>query len=245
MSVLPSDAKIAALVNGIYGYAGFTPIAFDHLEQPDGDDGICWGLKRVDDVNVIVLRGSTTPEDWMRDFEAIANPYTHLALGPVHPGFLAGMEQAWTAMRPLIGAKVVVSGHSLGAARSAILTGLMLRDGFAPLARVVFGEPRPGFPQLAQRIAQVPARSYCNGNGRLFDIVTEVPIAIGPENYVHPCPLTYVCEPPGPEWTQQWGIFAWHAMPLYLAALEKLEGRIPSGPTDAPLTFAAMHAALH
>lgn len=222
-TALPSDAAIAALCTGIYAYPGFAPIVWDHLEQPTQDDGICWGLKKLGPIDVIVLRGSTTPQDWLRDFEAVADPFTHFALGPVHPGFLAGMETAFTAMKPLLGAKVIVSGHSLGAGRAAVLTGLMVHAGRAPLARVVFGEPRPGFKELAKLISGVAARSYRNGNGTLYDRVTDVPLAIGSEDYVHPCPLTDVCAAPGPKWTEQWGVFAWHAMPLYRAALEKRE----------------------
>jgi hypothetical protein len=222
--VRPSDAEIAALCNGLYDYPGFASIAWDRLEQPVEDNGICWALKRLDTVDVIVLRGSTTRQDWMRDFEAVANPFTHFALGPVHPGFLAGMENAYAAMKSGLRDDVIVCGHSLGAARAGVLTGLMVLDGRAPVARVVFGEPRPGFAAFAQLIASVPARSYRNGNDVLYDLVTDLPIALGPENYVHPCPLTQVCEEPGSDWTQQWGVFAWHAMPLYLAALEKRKG---------------------
>lgn len=250
--VLPSDAAIAALCNGIYDYPGYAPVVWDHLELPEQDNGICWGVKQFGGVDVIVLRGSTTQQDWIRDFAALADPFTgaesaflkvlafkisgapsdHAFLGPVHPGFLAGMEDAWAAMKPLIGSRVIVSGHSLGAGRAAILTGLMVHDGRPPLARVVFGEPRPGFPPLAKLISSVTARSYRNGNGVLYDLVTDVPMPIGPEDYVHPCPLTDVCEEPGPKWTEQWGVFAWHAMPLYLRAAEKREGLSASGPVD-------------
>lgn len=234
-NVLPSDATIAALCNGLYAYPGSATIDWDHREEPDDDNGICWAMKHLGTVDVIILRGSTTPQDWVRDFEAVADPFTHSALGPVHPGFLAGIEDAYAAMKPLLRADVIVCGHSLGAARAAILTGLMVDDNHAPRARVVFGEPRPGFAPLAKLIASVPARSYRNGNGILYDLITEVPIAMGPENYVHPCPLTHVCEEPGPDWTKQWGVFAWHAMPLYLAAVEKREGRQSAEPADASL----------
>ncbi|MHB8885797.1 MAG: lipase family protein [Methylovirgula sp.] len=264
-----NDAAIAALVNGIYAYPGYPKIAWDHFEQPKQDDGICWGLKRVggsglaSGIDVVVLRGSVTQQDWFRDFDALADPFEsgearlaavlhhlgfpiegaaedHAFLGPVHPGFLAGMEEAWAAMRPLLRENVIIAGHSLGAARAAILTGLMvhhanLHKGPAPLACITFGQPRPGFALLAKYIADVPQRSYCNGNGSLVDMITEVPIALGPEDYVHPHPLTNVCEEPGPSWKQQWGIFAWHAMPLYLRALERRNGLAPSGPDDVAL----------
>ena len=149
-SALPSDAVIASLCNGLYDYPGAAPIDWDHCEQPDEDNGICWGLKRLAAIDVVVLRGSTTPQDWVRDFEAVADPFTHFALGPVHPGFLAGMESAYRAMKPHLRADVMICGHSLGAARAAVLTGLMVHDGRAPRARVVFGEPRPGLCAACQ-----------------------------------------------------------------------------------------------
>ena len=267
---LPSDAEIARLCNGIYAYPGYAPIAWDHFEEPKRDDGICWAIKRVGQIDAIVLRGSVTRQDWFRDLDAVADPFPstatgiedflhyigfaveitparHAFLGQVHPGFLAGIEDAFVAMQPLLGPLVIVAGHSLGAGRAAILTGLMVHAGRAPLACVTFGQPRPGFPQLAKLIADVPQRSYRNGKDVLVDIITEVPVAIGPEDYVHPCTLTDVCEKPGASWKQQWGIFAWHAMPLYLRALERLDGALLSGPEDVALTpdTAAPHLPIH
>ena len=261
-------------------YPDYPKIAWDHFEQPQRDDGICWGLKRIGGsglalgIDVVVLRGSVTQQDWFRDFDALADPFEsderqletflhhlgfsiegaaeeHAFLGPVHPGFLAGMEAALAAMRPLLRENIIIAGHSLGAARAAILTGLMVHDANlnkapAPLACVTFGQPRPGFAKLAGVIASVPQRSYCNGNGSLVDMITEVPIAFGPENYVHPHPLTDVCEEPGASWKQQWGVFAWHAMPLYLRALERCYGLALSGPDDVALLPAvARHLEIH
>ncbi|QXX74217.1 hypothetical protein [Methylovirgula sp. HY1] len=253
---IPSDAEIAALVIGLYAYPGYAPVAWDHLEQPEQDDGICWSLKRVGQIDVVVLRGSMTPQDWFRDLDALADPFPsklhriedwlhyvgfaldaiptrHAFLGPVHPGFLAGMEDAWAAMLPMLGANVVVAGHSLGAARSAILTGLMVHDGHPPLACVSFGQPRPGFPALAELIAGVPQRSYQNGTTDrvLVDMITEVPLAIGAEDYVHPRPLIPVCEPPSTASITARGIFAWHGMALYLRAVERLAGVAPRAAT--------------
>jgi hypothetical protein len=267
LSPIPSDATIAHLVNALYGYAGYAPVVFEHVEDPKDDDGICWALKRVDDVDVIILRGSTTQQDWLRDFDALADPLdpkvssfvsrffgfkaratpdNHDFLGPVHPGFLDGMQEALEAMLPFLSngdlskqrdRNLIIAGHSLGAGRAAILTGLMVAAGKPPKACVTFGQPRPGFPQLAKLIAGVPQRSYCNGSadGIILDMVTEVPVALGPEDYVHPHPLTRVCEEPNVAWFEKWGIFAYHGMPLYLAALEKLAGLPSSAPVGAPL----------
>jgi hypothetical protein len=266
MGALLSDVMIATICNALYAYPGYAPVVWDHLEQPESDDGICWAIKRIAGVDLVVLRGSRTQQDWLRDFDALAWPFDPKVpgfasrffgfdltvkasdrdfLGPVHPGFLAGMDDAWAAMKPLLGPRVIVTGHSLGAARAAILTGIMVHDGKPPLECITFGQPRPGFPQLGKFIAGVPQTSYCNGNGSvIIDMVTEVPLAIGPEDYCHPHPLTAVHEEPSVPWFERYGVFAYHGMPLYLVALEKLAGVPPSAPAGASIVDRA-HAEIH
>ena len=112
--------------------------------------------------------------------EAIADPSAHQGLGPVHPGFFAGLPELWTRLKPRSTQKpCIVAGHSLGAARASLFTGLMVLDGKPPVRRLCFGEPRPGFPQAASIIANVRSRSYCNANGRAHDLVTDVPFTSG------------------------------------------------------------------
>src|SRR5215470_16592820 len=76
-------------------------------------------------------------------------------------------------------------------------------------------EPRSGFPQSAGVIAKVTARSFCNGNGRAHDLVTDVPFTTWVEDYVHATPLIPICSPPSEEDVEQYLIFAWHPMALY------------------------------
>lgn len=216
-----SDAEIASLCAGIYAYPGAPAIAWDHLDPGDDGDGVCWALKRVAGSAVVVLRGSVTKLDWFRDFQAIADPFHHDDLGPVHPGFLSGMRTVERQLRSLTNAEepIIIAGHSLGAARAAILTGLMVIDGRIPAARVVFGEPKPGFLQLAKLIEGVPGRSYRNGCGLHHDLVTDVPFSFPPEQFVHPTKVIPVCAMPGPDIFARWGVFAFHHMPLYQAAV--------------------------
>jgi Lipase (class 3) len=223
-----SDAQIAAWLVDLY--AG--PAGFDHYEPGQGDSGICWGLKLTADYDYVLLRGSVTPEDWLRDFIALATPFEHHEFGPVHPGFLLGMEDMMKSLYEVMGHSMdnlIIAGHSLGAGRAAILTALMISTydyGCYPVARVVFGEPKPGFPQLAEYIANVPARSYRNGTGIHHDMITDVPLTLPPlENYVHPCPLTLVNNPPANVLEADLDVFGYHHMPLYAAALAKLEAQ--------------------
>jgi hypothetical protein len=178
--------------------------------------------------DVIVFRGSTTLQDWLRDAEAVANPVESAGLGPVHPGFNAGLTAVWQELMARRAAgqlspRVVVTGHSLGAARATLMTGYLVQGGAAPIARYVFGEPRPGFARLAEIIKDVPAFSYRNGDNAEdpsgFDLVTSVPFRFFPELYVHPSPLIDVrADPPA---TDEWGVFRWHHIQLYCDALAK------------------------
>lgn len=217
MSAMPSDALIASYCGMIYKPTAII-LGFDHFDA-GLDDGVCWALKKFDGFDLIVLRGSITLQDWIRDFRAMA---IKTKIGHVHIGFYAGMESVWSDLRPLLTQPVIVAGHSLGAGRAAVLCGLMLNDGEVPAARVVFGEPKPGLLDLAEFIRGVPGRSYRNGDDRNHDLVTDVPFSFPPLQYVHPTPIVPVCcRPHGDEFAQL-GAFAWHHIELYETALAVL-----------------------
>jgi hypothetical protein len=216
MAEAPSDAYLASLCGMVY-----SPLAllkFDHFDAGE-DDGVCWALKKLPGFDVVILRGSVTGLDWIRDLRALA---IKTRIGHVHIGFHAGMEHVWSDLRPLVNQPCIVTGHSLGAARAAILTALMAIDGAAPAARVVFGEPKPGMIDLAETIKAVPGRSYRNGDDLHHDLVTDVPFSFPPLQYVHPTAIIPVfCKPHEDEFLQN-GIFAWHHMDLYETALNVL-----------------------
>ncbi len=220
-----TDARIAELLEDLYApdVLGHTSAPVDYFAPGEGPSGICWASKRIDGVTVILLRGSVTLWDWLTDVMALATvPYHHETLGPTHPGFTLGMDRCWRDIKANTQGPYIIAGHSLGAGRAAILTGLMLESGVTPLARVVFGEPKPGFAPLASYIQGVSGRSYRNGDASHHDLVTDVPIRFPPEEYVHPSPLIEVCAPPVGYILERMGLFAWHHMGLYSSALSKL-----------------------
>jgi hypothetical protein len=215
------DADVAALCRGIYAYPGDVPISWDHYDDGTGD-GICWGVKRLDSiVDVVVFRGSRTLRDWILDFDTVADPFSHDAIGPVHPGFLLGIEQVVKEFTPMFAGacEVVITGHSLGAGRAAIMAGLMLETGWTPAAVVTFGQPKPGFAKLATIISRAPARWYCNGDANGHDLVTDVPLSFPPEEYVHSGAAMRVSKTPTPTGFAQDGMFAYHDMRLYHEAM--------------------------
>ena len=209
-----TDRDIAALCSAIYAYPGDPPPSWDHFDA-GLDDGVCWALKKLPGADVIVLRGSVTFQDWLRDLrgDPIMTP-----LGFVHAGFHAGMIPMWLEAKAMLSQPAIVSGHSLGAARAGILAGLMTLDKVTPKARIVFGEPKPGYLELAKIIEATPGRSYRNGDATHHDLVTDVPFSFPPLQYVHPTPIIPVTAVPGPDIFATLGVFAWHHAPLYAAA---------------------------
>ncbi len=219
-----TDYDLAFLQQGIYGQA---PVAWDFYSDGMRSDSVVWGAVRdPDGVTTIVLRGSIVLKDWLRDVMAFADPFTHNVLGPVHMGFYQGMDATWAEIRANTKGPYRVIGHSLGAARAAILVGLMIADGMMPdsdiVERVVWGEPLSGFDHLALLIGCVTTRSYRNGDGKLHDVVTDVPYSFPPEEFVRASKIIDVQAPPAGPIILRLGAFAFHHMPLYLEAMKNL-----------------------
>lgn len=219
--MIPTDALIASYCNEIYSP---TAIIGDWDRFDTGlDDGVCYAVKKLPGFDLVVFRGSITAQDWIADFRAMVIP---TRIGHVHAGFFAGMEHVWAELRPLLMQPVIIAGHSLGAARAAILCALMVKDGVVPAARVVFGEPKPGLIDLAQLIKDVPARSYRNGDTLHHDVVTDVPLSLPPLEYMHPTPIVPVCAEPTGDLFSRFGAFAYHHIELYVTAVTALTKEI-------------------
>jgi hypothetical protein len=216
--IMPTDAAIVALCAEIYLPSAIAG-AFDYYDA-GMDDGICWALKRLAGFDVVVLRGSVTIQDWLRDVQALAMPSR---IGHVHSGFYTGMEHMWADLKQLLSQPAIVTGHSLGAARAAVLSALMTVDGVPPVARVVFGEPKPGLLDFAKLITGVPARSYRNGDDRHHDLVTDLPLSFPPTQFVHPTSIVPVCCRPTGDRFSTMGVFAYHHIELYQAALAAVQ----------------------
>jgi len=204
-------ADLAQLQLGIYGTI---PIAWDYSTGPAAR--VVWAAKKgADGVTDIVFRGSQNMNDWLCDVNALSTVNVP-GMGRVHPGFYDSMQWVWQDVQARTQAPRRFSGHSLGAARATILTGLAVLDHHDPVARVCWGEPKSGFAEMAQLISIVPARSYRNSaerGSRHHDPVTDVPCFLPNFEYVHACTLTDVCVPPVGK--SEWDLLAWHPMELY------------------------------
>lgn len=187
---------------------------FDHYYA---DVHLTWGMKLIGDTWLVINRGSKSREDWLIDAEAYANPFVHAGLGPVHTGFMRGMESQWYTFKEKARGitRVKFGGHSLGAAHASLLTGLAVLDGWMPYPRCVFGEPLSTFQQGADIIARAGGSSYRNGNKHVCDLVTCIPMRFWPELYVHATPMVDVCAPPAHADLP----IEWHHMSLYHQAV--------------------------
>lgn len=220
-----TDNGLAQIELGIYGKR---PVEWDYHSDGMRSDSVVWGaIIGPDGITTIALRGSIVLIDWIRDAMAFADPCAHGVLGPVHIGFSLGMDATWAEIKANTHGPYRVIGHSLGAARAAILTGLMIADGAIVVERVVWGEPLSGFEQLKKLIEPVPTRSYRNGDLKyLHDRVTDIPYSFPPEEYVRASPLIDVSVAPGTSLISKLGAFSWHHMDLYAAAMTNLPGQL-------------------
>lgn len=220
---MPTNLSIvktsAFLSTAIYAYDDFPTLTWDYLET-NNPLSIYWGLKTYDDIQYFVFRGSSTFLDWIKDFMAIENPFTSSPFGEVHPGFHLGTPEVYTQIKSMIKGPFVVTGHSKGAGEADNIVAAACLDNNLPLARCVFGEPRPGGKKFGNIIKDVTSFSLNNEDENGHDLFTDVPWNIWPESYQHPSPLLNVTASP-PE-IDSWGQFKYHHMQLYYAATLKL-----------------------
>ena len=211
---LQTDA--ATLCYSLYNYPDSPKVGWEYLNDGTDATGIYWAMVRLNGVLWIVYRGSVTKLDWERDFYTFYDPFLHDQLGPIHPGFYEGLpdtiQVALNFAKPndIIG----VTGHSLGAGRASLATGLLCIAKKIPAVRIVFGEPHSGKAELAQIVGNVSrSESYRadggpNSTWEDVDLVTAVP-----PWFDVPGPRTNVIvNPPA---NDPWGVWRYHHMSGY------------------------------
>jgi pimeloyl-ACP methyl ester carboxylesterase len=121
----------------------------------------------------LVFRGTQPddPTDIGTDADLILSPWRTLPEGvSVHSGFAKALDSVWDQIAPWLaahnGAKLWITGHSLGAALATLAAAL------CPQAMLVtFGSPRVGNLTFAQSFEEQQVRRFVNCS----DIVTMIP----------------------------------------------------------------------
>ena len=153
---------------------GFRECKF--FENPTGPQGQgSHGFLAIDDtakLAVLSFRGTDAddPTDLIDDIEASLEPWR--GIGKVHSGFAGALNQIWdkveTGLASVAGAKLLFTGHSLGAAMATLAASLQL-----PSSLHTFGSPRAGDAEFVAALEQrqFENRRYVD----CCDVVTRVP----------------------------------------------------------------------
>lgn len=173
----------------------FAPMDFDSYETGEKTDGVRYGVKNYADCVAVVFQGSTSLLDWERDFQA--DMIDDEEIGQVHRGFVFGMTKVLAEFLPLVNVPgaprlpIVVTGHSLGAARALIFGAILQLTGHYDVTIIAFESPRPGGDRLTEIISKMKVRSYRNGS----DPITQLPRAFPHMPYQQPSDLIRIkCE---------------------------------------------------
>lgn len=184
---------------------------FDLVFQGDKDDETFVGVKRFGPVDVVAFRGSTTPLDWLRNFDLF--PTFEKGVGWIGQNFEDGLPAARANLLTVLGQHVIVVGHSRGAGEATDFACDLALAGRPPLALVILAPPRTSISShQAELLAGVTIRAYRNKG----DPVTEVPPWCS-----HPYPLIDI-DVPAPA-DDSWGPVAPHHSELYGQAIAALD----------------------
>ena len=204
-------AQAAQLCQDIY--APVTQHSFDRLFSAGMVEV---GYSLIDGVSCFTFRGSACSEDWLRNFDAV--PFLHPKLGTVHRGFLEGMEDTFTTLKPHMGKTVCVQGHSLGAAHAAIFAGLCAVNDVYVEQLTLLAPPRPGYQTRLRDLVQGNVhKKYAFVNG--LDPVPHVPCSLPHMPWTHVAPLFYINEKP--EGIEEILPVHYHSVALYVRGVKK------------------------
>lgn len=208
-----SPAEAVDLAAGIYPVGG---VDFDWI-GPLGDAYV--GIKRYPDGDAVVLRGSITGLDWLRDAlsETPAAMAGFGALGVLPFGFRFGLPAVHALLTPrLRPAPVVFIGHSLGGAEAIHLAAMHVTSGGALAGVFGFEAPRAGTAALTKLLAPYPVFLTANGP----DPVPHVPVPEAAWPWQQPRDLIRLDAAPAGH--AAWDPFAWHHIALVRAGVKAM-----------------------
>lgn len=121
-----------------------------YWDQDGGGNDLHVAHTKIDDTDILVFRGTESLADWIADVEAW--PTYHRQLGFLHFGFALYADAILEETTPLLGGRVVITGHSLGGARARILAAHRIVNNLPVDQVCVFGSPKPGFANVSRVI---------------------------------------------------------------------------------------------
>ena len=189
MIPLPTDVELVQLCAQTY-----IPGAVPFLQNPGFADRL-FMTRRPDGLTIFAIEGTYDAPLWIGDLLAIPTEdqatQNHPTLGFVHADFY---QAALRIMAPVATAgrqgPIAVTGHSRGAAVAAMLCGLLIDDGLAPVKMGLFAPPRAGASLFVKVVTSIPFCAYRYGD----DPVTEVPFTLADFPYAQ-VPLTAIGSP--------------------------------------------------
>lgn len=189
-------------------YKPVTPKVFDKVIQVGP---ITVGVVYRDGCTALVLPGSESLADWLADLDAV--PFMHPVFGLVHLGLWRGMEDVFTAVKPLIQGDLYLTGHSKGAAQVANLAAICTFNLVPVRYLALFESPRAGGQQYADYLKRNINSYFSSRNG--LDPVPAVPLA----PFVDPLPTTDLHVPPAG--LERALPTDWHLGPLIYAGVQR------------------------
>jgi len=138
---------------------------------------------------IVSIRGTLTPEEWVKNFTAIPNPWNEVpGFGVVHLGF----EQMWRRIRASVfaaldgvptGTRITFLGHSLGGAMATLgAVDVNKNLGRTGVDLCTFGSPRTGKVRFRVNFNRLISNAFRVTNSR--DIVPHVPSVLTAWNHV-------------------------------------------------------------
>jgi pimeloyl-ACP methyl ester carboxylesterase len=207
-------AELADQYAWLYTKLPVPPGTWDHIIPTDG---AYVAIKRVDGIDYVMFRGSTTFKDWMDDFEQFALPCSDPLLGDVHDGFRSGVLLVKDQLDGLVGDHVVVVGHSLGAGHALLYSGYRKVANKPVDLVVMWGAPRAGCEMLSRIVAPLEIVSFRNKDNDGHDLVTNVPFGL-PPILEYEQSRNFVDVMASPDRSDRWGPFRYHHFFLYCKA---------------------------
>ena len=186
---------------------------FDHVLD---NGSVCVGIKTFGGNTIVACRGTVDLPDLAHDFDA--RPFHHPVLGVIHEGMFEGVDDMFGQIRNSLTGEIAFTGHSLGCAHAAYMTGLAESKGIDVNQLFMLAPPHMSYAALPQLLrARVPnIAAYQNG----LDPVPEVPLAIGVLYPWYPIAkyTKIAVQPDG--WIDGLDPIEWHHVALYVRGIQ-------------------------